>query len=86
MGGATPLMDPWADSRKPSRRRRRRDRRIVLRVGAYRVGKECGGRWFLGLGRGYWDGWRNMFRMDLGFRRFARGWAFGPLMVWKAGR
>jgi hypothetical protein len=54
----------------------------------FKVGKECGGKWFPTAGRGYWDGWhwflthpRRM--INLKFRKFDDGFAIGPLMFWK---
>ena len=58
-----------------------------MRLFGWTVAKECGGRWFPGIGRGRWDGWHYfLFRskkMNLEFRTFEDGWAIGPLMFWK---
>lgn len=56
----------------------------------YRIGKECGGKWFPFAGYGYWDGWHSFLRkpVNLKFRTFTthatgkKGFAVGPLMVW----
>lgn len=66
-----------------------------MTIFGYRIGKECGGKWFPNTGRGYWDGWhyylfRVKHKVNLKFRRLTsrrtgkvKGWAIGPLMVWK---
>jgi len=67
---------------------------MSIRIGKYAVGKECGGRWFPGIGRGYWDRWhyflfRQKPKIRLKFRTFTgrysgnKGFAIGPLMFWK---
>jgi hypothetical protein len=60
---------------------------MAIKIGKYRVGKECGGKWFPGIGYGYWDGWDYYLnhqkpKIRLKFRTFTGGFAIGPLMVW----
>lgn len=66
---------------------------MPLKIGKYNIGKECGGRWFPGIGRGYWDGlpyfiFRQKPKIRLKFRTFGPtksskgGFAIGPLMIW----
>lgn len=66
-----------------------------MKLFRYRIGKECGGKWFPGTGYGYWDGWAYWLfdqktKVNLKFRKLINrrngrvdGWAIGPLMVWK---
>ncbi|ASR80540.1 hypothetical protein SEA_TRIBBY_89 [Arthrobacter phage Tribby] len=72
-------------------------RREALQIGSWRIGKECGGRWFPHAGRGYWDGFKMFLRkpMNLKFHKWnhtqvwksggSKGFSIGPLMVWKNG-
>jgi hypothetical protein len=55
----------------------------MMKIGKYSVGKECGGKWFPGIGHGYWEGLERAFQIRLGFRRFDGGFAFGPLMFFQ---
>jgi hypothetical protein len=69
---------------------------MSVRIGKYTVGKECGGRWFPGIGYGYWDGlhyflFRQKPKVNLKFRTLTNrqngkkdGFAIGPLIVRKA--
>jgi hypothetical protein len=63
---------------------------MPIKIGKYKIGKECGGKWFPGFGYGYWDGWSyyrtNGYKktFNLKFRTFNGGFAIGPLMVWRA--
>lgn len=72
---------------------------MSIKIGKYEIAKECGGKWFPGVGYGYWDGWhyyltRQKTKINLKFRTFGRaypigdfppnkGFAIGPLMIWK---
>jgi len=60
----------------------------TLKIGKFRIGKECGGKWFPGIGYGYWDGLGYYLRgvkpkVRLKFRKFDGGFAIGPLMFWE---
>ena len=62
---------------------------MLIKIGKYKIGKACGGKWFPGIGYGYWDGWHYYFhrqkpKSNLKFRTFTGGFAIGPLMVWRA--
>lgn len=58
---------------------------MMVKIGKLSIGKECAGRWFPGIGYGYWDGFRYAIKrgMNIKFRTFDKGFAIGPLMFWK---
>ena len=69
--------------------RRRRD----ISAFGWTIDKECGGRWFPGIGRGRWDGWHYFLFHDKKINikpeiRVSRWdgkkiYCLGPLMLWK---
>lgn len=63
---------------------------MAIKIGKYKIGKECGSKWFPGIGYGYWDGWGYYLKhqnpkIRIKFRTLdGGGFAIGPLMVWLA--